>query len=171
VSFYNWCFSKARYNWIFKWDADFTASSELIKFLNCELVLNEREPVRYVVPCELTPELINYENYLFNCLTSYTKHVFWETSRFICGATDNNIKIPHKIYSIPPSILKPYWSEQPWFVGRDATLEERYKKLVSMCGPEPTGFARASCNECSAVWDRVMNAKDALAAVDIHLFK
>ena len=169
VSFYNWCFSKARFNWIHKWDADFMASPELVRFFNTELKLDEREPTRYMIPCELTPDIINNENYLFNCLIIYTKYVFWETSLFVLNS--NHIVIEHKIYSIPPTILKPYWSEPPWFIGNDAILEERYKKLVSICGPEPIGFARASCSECSDIWNKVMDAKDALADVGIHVFK
>jgi glycosyltransferase involved in cell wall biosynthesis len=169
-AFYTWCFSKAQYNWIFKWDADFTASPELVDFLNTTLVLDERTAIRYTIPCQLGSEaVINNEEYLFNCLVRFGKFVFWETPVF---QTDSIVKkIDAKIHSIPATILKPYWFDTPWFIGKDVALEERYKKIVDICGPEPIGASRAQCPDGEPAFFKLRTHKTFLESLGINLFE
>jgi glycosyltransferase involved in cell wall biosynthesis len=165
--YYNWCFSKATYNWIFKWDADFIASSELLNFLNTELKLDERSPIRYHMPCVMSQTITNKENYLYNCLAKFAKYIFWETGMFYNSA--QQIEVPHRIYTIPPTILKPYWLMPPWFSGgKDPVLEERLKKVIEICGPEPVGASRASCKECEVPWFSLMAHRAEVEALGIQ---
>jgi len=168
VHFYTWCFSKALYTWTFKWDADFVASKELVDFLNTGLVLDEQKPVKYVIPCKMTDTIINRENYLFNCLVGYTKHAFWEVPAFKEGAESRTIGAI--IQTIPPTILKPYWLEPPWFLGTGSIVEANYKKIVDLCGTEPYGASRASCNLCDYTWSQIMTHRTALEGQGVHLF-
>ena len=166
VYYTNWCFSHVSYNWIFKWDADFIASPELLNFLNKELKLDERKPIRYHIHCRMTPEIINKENYLYNCLAKFAKYIFWETPMFFGGA--EQIEIPHTIYTIPPTVLKPYWTLSPWFSGgKDPKLEELLKKVVEICGPEPVGASRASCKECEIPWFSLMRHRAQVEALGV----
>jgi len=167
ASFYSWCFSKAQYNWKFKWDADFTMSAPLLEFLNKKLVLDEVKPVRYKIPCEMSPSVVNHEAYLFNCLVTYTKYIFWEVPAFVEGAEMRQIE--QRIFTIPHTFLKGYWREPAWFIGKDAVLESRYKKLVELCGPEPTGASRAQCPDCDPLFFRVQAARAQLEAFGIYL--
>jgi hypothetical protein len=163
VTYMNWCYEKARYKWVFKWDADFIASMNLLHFLNNELLLDDMTPTSYKIGVQLTPTIVNTETYLLNCLVTFKKHVFWE----LVEMTPNTQKaIPHRIYSIPPTVLKEYWLQPPWFTlaavadaedAEDAkAIQTRYDALVRVCGEEPKGLARASNPECNAMWRTLM---------------
>jgi glycosyltransferase involved in cell wall biosynthesis len=169
ASFYSQCFSFGQYNWLFKWDADFVASSELLGFLNSELVLDCSEPTRYLIPCQMSEGVINKEAYLFNCLMGYKKYIFWETPAFVGGSEIKEISA--RIFTIPHTILKEYWKEPPWFFGKDAFLEERYRKIVELCGPEPVGASRAQCKDCEGPYFRVLENKLELESLDIILIE
>lgn len=173
ASFYNWCFGHGKYNWLFKWDADFKASQELLDFLNTGLDLGEQSPVKYLIQVELTPDIINTEAYLYNCLITFTKHVFWENAHFTpCEVR----RIGARISSIPPTVLKPYWLESPWFEtveteDEDATsLRKKHAALIALCGPEPVGASRASNPECKAVFSAVVSKQGELREHGICLF-
>ena len=166
MSFYTWCFSHAKYTWLFKWDADFTASPELVEFLNTGLILDEKDPVYYTVPCQMTGDIMNREKYLFNCLRPYTKWVFWEVPSFPPNVEGRSIDA--KIYTILPTVLKAYWKEPPWFIGKDSRLEDLYKKLVMFCGPEPVGASRAQCKDCDIPYFSILSCRDFLATLGIH---
>jgi hypothetical protein len=168
VHFYTWCFSKAIYRWTFKWDADFIASKELLEFLTKGLVLDEIKPITYVIPCKMTDTIINREKYLHNCLVGFTKHVFWEVPSFTEGVETR--AITPLIHTIPPSILKPYWLEPPWFTGTGSPVEENYKKIIYYCGTEPFGSARASSALCDFTWAQVMKNRGPLEMEGISLF-
>ena len=168
VHFYTWCFSKALYTWSFKWDADFVASNELVDFLNTGLVLDEEKPVKYTIPCKMTDAIVNTENYLFNCLVGYTKHIFWEIPAFKDGAEERPLRA--MIHTIPPTILKSYWLEPAWFLGTGSIVEANYKKIIDLCGTEPYGASRASCNLCNYTWSQIMKNKTSLEEQGISFF-
>jgi glycosyltransferase involved in cell wall biosynthesis len=169
ASFYSQCFSFGQYNWLFKWDADFVASPELLRFLNSELVLDRDQPFRYLIPCEMSEGVVNKETYLFNCLVGYKKYIFWETPAFLSGSTI--IEISAKIFTIPHTILKEYWKEPAWFIGTNTFLENRYKKIVELCGPEPVGASRAQCKDCEGPYFKVLHNKDELERLGIILIE
>lgn len=169
ASFYLKCFSFGQYNWLFKWDADFVASPELLGFLNSELVSDETKPLRYLIPCQMSENVINKETYLFNCLAAYKKYIFWETPAFLAGSEIKEISA--KIFTIPHTILKEYWKEPPWFIGKNIFLEDRYKKIVELCGPEPVGASRAQCKDCEGPYFRVLQNKTELEALGIILIE
>ena len=165
--YYNWCFSHAEYNWMFKWDADFEASPELIEFLNTELILDEKTPIRYHIPCEMEPGVVNPENYLYNCLVGFKKYIFWECPSFKQGAQQKSIQA--KIQTIPCTVLKPYWRLPAWFDGKDEQLSDLLKKVVEMCGPEPPGASRAQCKDCDPLYFNVTRNQEKLKGLGIQL--
>ena len=169
-SFYSKCFSLGQYNWLFKWDADFVASPELIQFFNTELVLDQKDPLRYLIPCQMSEGVVNKETYLFNCLIGYKKYIFWETPTFSGGSETREISA--KIFTIPHTILKEYWKEPAWFMGgKNTFLEERYKKIVELCGPEPVGASRAQCKDCEGPYFNVLQMKSTLESLGIILIE
>lgn len=169
ASFYNACFSMGAHIWLFKWDADFVASPELINFFNHELDIGNTTPTRYLIPCQMTETVTNKETYLFNCLVFYQKYIFWETPAF--SGNSEIREISAKIYTIPHTILKDYWKEPPWFIGKDRMLEEKYKIVISICGEEPVGASRAQCDDCETPYFRVLQAKEYLERLGIMLFE
>jgi len=169
ASFYSKCFSFAQYNWLFKWDADFIASPELIQFFNTELALDYTEPLRYLIPCEMSEDVINKETYLFNCLVGYKKYIFWEIPAFSGGSETREISA--KIFTIPHTILKEYWKEPPWFIGKNTFIEDRYRKIVELCGPEPLGASRAQCKDCEGPYFNVLQSQEALEGLGIILIE
>lgn len=172
ASFYNDCFKKANYKWMFKWDADFRSSEKLIDFLHDDLDLECMKPTVYNLPCHLDPKTVNTEPYLFNCLVKYKKHVFWELPVFPKEAAIKTLPCP--ILSIPPNVIKSYWKQEPWFCqGQDATLEQKWKLLIQIVGmSEPMAAARASSGkDFQLTWDAIHKHKQALLDNDIHFFQ
>lgn len=172
TNYYNYCFSLAKYRWNFKWDADFRASEKLLHFLNHKLDLRCELPLCYALPCRLGKSIINTEIYLFNCLTRYTKHVFWELPSF--APQYKQVALPEcEIISIPPSILKSYWREEPWFVKeKDEDIIEKWQQIETITGKkEPMGAARASCPEFNLVWSSIQEKKKELEQQGIFFYQ
>ena len=145
ITFTKFCFSKAIYNYKFRWDADFFATPELITFLN-NLDLQTKEDIAYKIPCELGDTGIrNEEIYLSNCLTDIKKYLFWEIYLYKNNCKVVNLSNICSIKSVSYNNLKDYWKiKKPWFIESDTPLTIKYNNLVKKWGPEPTGMARAS---------------------------
>ena len=142
ISYVNWCFSHARYNWIFRWDADFTAGTELLEFLN-NLNPSETDPTAYKIKCDLGDH-ITAEHYLSNCLIGYKKYKFWELAEYLPynpkfkWAPDSCI-----IKTVPRNNLKKYWENLAWFNeqdNQDINLASKLFLLEFLVGKEPRGF-------------------------------
>ncbi len=172
MTYYTFCFGKASYNWLVKWDADFVATTELIRRINA-LKSSYTSPTRVRIGVRLTEGIINKEDYLYNCLIGFGKHVFWETPLFVPEARQVGNAEP-LIDSIPSTVLKDYWKKKPWFMRQgsyDKELAEKYRKLVEMLGPEPPGMARASNPDCDAIYWKVIQGKDSLQRLGIMLYE
>ncbi|NDC55402.1 MAG: hypothetical protein EBZ69_01000 [Alphaproteobacteria bacterium] len=156
--FYNRAFGYARYNWLFKWDADFVATDYLRDFINRELAIACVEPKAYRLHCDLGGDVVCHEEYLFNAWLWYGKHYCWE----YCHQKESRevIKLePLSIQSISPKIIKSYWAAPPWFVAehtRDDVLAEKYEKLIDLVGPEPPAFARSNNPDFQAHWEKLL---------------
>jgi glycosyltransferase involved in cell wall biosynthesis len=158
ASFLSFSFSRARFDWRIKWDADFIASTELIEALNG--LRDIKEPTVVNINCVLGGNVKNKESYLFNCLQSYTHHVFWEAPRFPSNVQLIEWDDDVCINSLPVDKVKDYWREDPWFTQPDFfddELSHRYEKLVSVLGPEPKGMARAGNPDCDEYYFKVVN--------------
>lgn len=140
ISYVNWCFSHAKHNWIFRWDADFVATDELINFLN-SLDPAHNDPTVYKIRCDLGDH-ITAEHYLNNCLHSFKKFKFWEIAEYNCK--NPKFKWPENnatIISIPRTNLKKYWDNRPWFnETNDKDLCGKMFLLEFLAGQEPKGF-------------------------------
>lgn len=176
VYYSNWCFSKAKHLWCFKWDADFVATSALINFLNAQC-WDDRTPTRIRIPVITENSRPHVEPYLFNAGREYGKYIFWEYNRSIFLPGVKEISIDEPITHASPlrdELIKPYWKNPPWFEHADTEeavdLRTKYKSLVSLLGPEPLGLARAGNPICDD-YQRMVEAKEAeLTALRIHLW-
>ncbi len=168
VTFLKYACSKRRYTWLFRWDGDFSASTELVAYLNTELPLHDTEPCRVVIPCKLG-DISNEESYLTNAYCGAGKYCFWEVMLY--PPATKQVRIPHPIHSIPIQVLKTYWRLPPWFIGVDKELEDKYAVLVQAFGPEPHGLARASNPECDAIFRAILAKQADLATRGIHVHR
>ena len=169
AAYSNACYNARAYNWAFRWDADFIASPELLHFLNTSLPLGEERATAYIIPCQLSDTVQNCEKYLTNVHTAHGKYMFWEVGLYPVDTRTERLECT--IASIPPTVLKTYWQAAPWFLGVDAELSAKYAHLVSLCGPEPTGMARASNPECTPFIQAVAGKEQALAEAGISLYR
>lgn len=171
MTYYKFCYALAEYNWIFKWDADFKATSGLIYFLETELNLDEFWPLVYKIGCDLGGETTNAERYLFNHLEDIQKYIFWEVPVFNSHADIDELKYI-KINSISYKVLKDYWDHKPWFSKRYSGTAEMvsYEIIHAMCGPEPKGAARASNPECDPLFTNVLEKQTMLEKLGIKLY-
>lgn len=161
-------FAQRAFVWAFRWDADFVATPELLYFLNNMLQLNASVPMAYAIPCHLSDVVVNCERYLTNVRQPFGKYMFWEVALYPPATTVERLSCA--INSLPPNVLKSYWSAPPWFLGVDAELTAKYNALVNMCGPEPVGMARASNPECTPFIQLVGNKAKELAEIGISLY-
>ena len=167
VHFYQCCFSNAKYTWIFKWDADFQATPELIQFLNYKLDLQCKQKIHYRIPCLLGTH-VNAEIYLSNSLLTFSKHIFWETQIWDHISKEHLIK--EYILSLPVNTIKPYWDEPPWFInGVDPEIEKKWIFLNYAFGSEGKAAARASSKELNE--DLLYESREYLETHDIYFFK
>lgn len=171
-TFYNNAFALANLNWIFKWDADFEATTELIQFMNYKLdIENLNHHIRYRIPCVLG-DRINSEYYLSNCLLLYNKNTFWESP--IWHADTKSYDLSESIISLPVSTIKSYWDEPPWFLEGslyDAEVAKKWKFLNLIFGYEIKGGARASCGDLHNIEYQVYIHENYLKTHGIYLIK
>lgn len=168
--FCNRCFAPAQYNWLIRWDADFSATDVLLDLLHNQINPAETAPTSYQLTCRLGSDVICREEYMFNTYHGFSKYYFWEQ----CVQTEPRESIVINdacIQSIPPTVVKPYWQAPPWFLTPntyDKTLADKYAKVVSIVGPEPTGFARSNNPEFMDHWRKLMAAMPEFEAAGIY---
>jgi len=147
VYYSNWCLNLTTYHWVFRWDADFISTPDLLEFLNNNTW--EEKNIKYYIRC-INSTNINIEPYLASGLLNYTKYLFWEVGFYKSGNInihlEDNINITH---ASELTELKEYWKEQPWYQTEHTEeariVNERIKKLVDEFGVEKEGMARC-CN-------------------------
>lgn len=99
---------------------------------------------------------MNGEYYLACGQTGFAKYLFWEVALYKDSNTmnhsvdlDRSIVIHHRSEL---SDMKPYWTEQPWYLSEESeearVVKTRMEQLVAEFGPEPMGAARASNPVC-----------------------
>lgn len=177
VSFYTFSFSRAKYKWQFKYDADFIMTDSLAAWLNSWGAPHE-PPTVYKIFCRIGDKK-NHEPYLFNCLTHYTKYVFWETPAFDREVVAWELSEDCYIQSCDATVIKSYWDQRPWFLRGDikdedreeaAELEEKYKRLIAITGKPPRGMARAQSESYEVFFWACYNNQKQLKEYGIDLF-
>lgn len=171
MTYYKFCYGLAKYNWVFKWDADFKATQRLLQFLETELNLTESTPFKYRLGCRLGDDTINAEYYLFNNLVDIGKSVFWEYPIFNSFSQEKDYS-EIIINSISYKVLKDYWGNKPWFGQRYTGNNEivSYELIYAICGAEPKGMARASNPECDRLFTNVLENQTILEKLGINLY-
>jgi glycosyltransferase involved in cell wall biosynthesis len=144
IQFYNWCLMQTRLPWIFKWDADFVATPELIEYLNSQIWT--RKNARIQINAKNSTH-DNYEYYLSDGIVSYGKYFFWEVPIYRCDQESIERKDIHIVHNSEVKDIKTYWSNPPWFETEDSDearqVADRVQKLVQEFGEPPKGMARA----------------------------
>jgi len=165
ITFYRFCLKRATHPWVFKWDADFVATRELLVALPS--LVTERRPVAYRLRAASSSGSCE-EPYLSNCSVSYSKHVFWEvpTYRRAPEIITPGVSFEH---ASDLAVVKLYWREPAWFADTGNDIERRYRRLLRELGieREPAGAARGGAPDTDA-WYRHLRGKWAdLLARDI----
>lgn len=143
IKYYNRCLSLCDKHWVFKWDADFFCDDNMRNWLNSLAERNEA-PTGYSFEVEVeSAQKPHREYYLSNCIMGHVKHVFWEQAVFEDGVIGHDVT-DAVISSVDSDNVKEYWRKDPWFIGKDETLEKRFKELNQMMGEEPLAMCRAS---------------------------
>lgn len=154
ITYVNWCFNHAKRNWIFRWDADFTANKDLISFLN-QLNPEEKSPFIYKIKCDLGDH-ITAEHYLSNCTKGFKKYKFWEVAEYsVPNATFAWPPNDCVIQSVPRNNLKKYWNNTAWFRQpgtENIDLASKLFLLEFLAGNEPRGFG-ACCYRVDDFYD------------------
>ena len=142
VTYCNWCLTKTNYPWVFKWDADFVSTPDLINYLNAGKWVNEPKLIEFNA---YSDGVDHKEFYLISGLLSYIKYVFNENIFYTYGSEKviTNIKINHISRA---STIKSYWNLEPWFKLEDSEeariVSERVRRLTEDFGEEPRGLFR-----------------------------
>lgn len=152
VSYYGFAFGLASYAWKFKWDGDFVATPQLVKWINSGSWQASMSTV-VNVGARFPDGKITREPYMHNCLYGFRKQHFWEVPRFYGGPVTEEAPDDALILHATTE-LKAYWREPPWFTDdpsdEAAELRRRYALMVSRVGPEPVGCARSCSPEADA---------------------
>ena len=172
IQYSNWCIQQAKYTWVFKWDADFVASTPFLNFMN-SLLWEQKNMTISVVAKNSTTN--NRENYLCGGPRVFIKHVFWEDSRFSPGAEfwhfSDEMCIHHESEL---KDLKAYWKEPAWYLTEDSDedrlVKSRMERLTADFGPEPVGLARASNPECDPIFKAIVSANNCKGPEYVNMF-
>lgn len=161
VTYLNWCVKHTKYQWFFKWDADFICTASLLQFLNENTW--EKRKIDYKITHK-NDESQDNEHYLLGSLLKYVKHVFWEVPLMIQGhetiILNDDIYIQH-ISTITK--LKKYWGQKPWFEKEDSEeaiiVKNRIAQLNKDFGLEPKGMARCCNPVCNSYYINITKQK------------
>ena len=157
-TYYNWCLSKCKYPWNFKWDADFIATPGLWRFLNSRTWHPADEIVRISA---INEDSNNKEPYLVGHLVHYAKFKFWEIPMYVPRIKTYAPEDAIIQHASTLKTIKSYWNEPPWFETEEteeaATVRERMRRLTEDIGKEPKGLARASNPECDGFLNKLAN--------------
>jgi glycosyltransferase involved in cell wall biosynthesis len=172
VTYYNWWIRQAKYPWVFKWDADFLASPELVSAINNEIWTPKN---MYVTIVAKNSTSSNREAYLVGGERVYKKYIFWENNMFNGDIKqrqfDDHVNITH---ASELSVLKSYWRDSPWFEREDSDearlVKSRVDRLTADFGPEPQGMARASNPECDAAFMAISSANNGAGPSYVQMF-
>lgn len=162
VYYSDWCLKLSNYYWVFKWDADFISTPDLMTFLNSNTW--EEKNIRYNIRCNNNIQLNYVESYLACGLIKYTKYLFWEVGYYNVNnkiiTLDSNISIFH---NSKLSDLKEYWKELPWYETEDSEeariVKDRIKKLTDEFGVEKEGMARGANDESTPILGHIYKNK------------
>jgi hypothetical protein len=155
ITYYNWCFNKVNYSWVFKWDADFvmnesvaTAIASIIQNRSCEKL------VVHISTKFSDGNNAAAEPWLSNCQTGYTKTRFWEVPRYSGNAKFITLSDVWFLHNDNPRVeCKEYWKPEPWFNEKSTEnyglwLSKRHDYVLSLTvgKPEQWRDCARSCN-------------------------
>jgi glycosyltransferase involved in cell wall biosynthesis len=157
MTYYDWCKSQTRYDWIFKWDADMIAKPELIDFINSHTW--EQRSINYVIGCDNSTS-VSREPYLMGGLMYYSKYMFWEVPVYTSDTKTEDLGtwIEH---CSELTKLKNYWNIKPWYETEDSEeasiVKSRIQTLTQEIGPEKPGMARCMCSDAEEPYMKIIS--------------
>ena len=174
VEYTRWSINKARYPWIFRWDADFLMTNELRNLLNSRSWKKTEKNTIVRLPAK-SEDSVNEESYLFCASYELNKYIFWEYTTFIGETTKLDPCGAYIVHNSTFKNIKPYWLNRPWFMTDDSEEAEilriKYKIVTDLIGDEPVGSARGSNVENSYYQFKVSDNEQFLKLFDIYLYK
>ena len=131
-------------SYIFRWDSDFILNEDMKKYLeefDFEDTKHKAIKFGWKIPWVEEP---NEEVYMTNALHSFRKDVFtqvmmyWSDSEIISTGI---VGVPQDKENKP----KKYWYEEPWFIGNNKVIEDKYNEIIGKEGkPHPEAFKASS---------------------------
>lgn len=175
VAYYKWCFGKATYPWIFKWDADFLMTDELRRLLNSHSWKKTEKHTRVYLPAK-NQDSDSAEHNLFCGPYDIIKYIYWEYITPIGDVVEMDPEGAYMIHSSDLKTPKSYWFNEPWFMtdtsDEAAGLRVKYDFLNTFVGKEPFGSARRSNPEAASYhYFRIKNNEAILGEKGIYLYK
>jgi glycosyltransferase involved in cell wall biosynthesis len=173
VEYTKWCFDKGQYSWLFRWDADFIASPQLIDLFNSRIWNSPEKHTRYNLQAR-NSDSNSAEPHLFSVPYSVNKYIYWETVNPVGECTDLDPGDAHMIHISSLKNPKSYWLAEPWFMNATSDeaviIRKRFEALNSICGKEPLGSARRANPECDKCYFNVLNNKLELKKHGINFY-
>jgi glycosyltransferase involved in cell wall biosynthesis len=173
VEYTKWCCDKGQYSWLFRWDADFIASPQLIDLFNSRTWSAPEIHSRYNLQAR-NSDSNTAEPYLFSIPYSIIKYIYWEAIIPVGKSIDLDPGDAHMSHISSLKTPKSYWLDEPWFMNDssdEATLiRKRFELLNTICGKEPIGSARSANPECEAQYLNVRRHKELLANCGINFY-
>lgn len=144
ISYYNYVFGKAQMSYIFRWDSDFILNEDMKEYLekfDFEDTKNKAIKFSWKMPWVEEP---NEEVYMTNALSYFRKDVFTQVMMY---SGDSEV-ISTGIIGVPQdkeNKPKEYWYEEPWFIGNNKIIEDKYNEIIEKEGkPHPEAFKASS---------------------------
>jgi glycosyltransferase involved in cell wall biosynthesis len=161
ITYSNWCLNQTNFSWLFKWDADFICTPELLTFLN---ETNwKKQNKRYKISA-INSSHKNKEFYLVGNMIKYSKYIFWEVPITVSKSEDvvldDSIFIKHESEL---SDIKSYWKTLPWYENETSEEARLVKNRIFLLSKdfreECIGLARSSNPACDSIICSILNKK------------
>ena len=157
----NWIMMKGKYQFTFRWDADFIMTSQLSKELSEKLDGGDVFNIPATFSDTNKP---NIEPYLWSnaLMPRYVRYSLWHLAKFGVSQKRTMSLKSKIIHDSPLDIVKDYWKSDPWWENetRDETrdivqkIKKRYAELKQEIGDCDT-MARASCPKADELFRRI----------------
>jgi hypothetical protein len=180
MTYYTWCYQQARYPWLFKWDADFLSTPELIEYINnCRWCRNTERSHEIFIHADSPDGHRNTERYIVSGEFTFQKYWFWEYIEMKPDITKLYVDIS-VVHQSPLEKKKKYWDQPPWFLDYNylnknpehyieaSQVLSRYAKLIEVCGQEINAQARASNPDSTSTFHKVLNNKEKVREIGIR---
>ncbi len=176
----NWMLFQSRYEYTFRWDADFIMTSALVKEIEEKVIQGSKADIYNVSALFSDSGKANKEPYLWsNSLQPrYCRYSLWHLTKFGVQSPRVASLKGSIIHDSPLSEVKSYWKTDPWWKSENReetkdivnSCKEKYEKLLKIVGDTNTR-GRASCPESEELATKIQRALGGADVEEIPLLK